>query len=62
MQSMPGEFQLKNLNGQDLWVNDQDTESIEIREQSQVRIRISNIQVRGMELVRCFLACLTLQS
>lgn len=49
---MPAEFQLKHVGGQDLWVNDQDQESVEIRERSQVRIRISNIQVRGMELVR----------
>jgi hypothetical protein len=54
VQNMPDDFLLRNVNNQDIWVSE--AESLEIREDSHVRIRIANIQLQPEKLVRCFLS------
>jgi hypothetical protein len=47
---MPEEFILRSVNNQDVWVSE--TENLEIREDTHVRIRIANIQLQPEKLVR----------
>lgn len=49
---MPEDFLLRNVNGQDVWVSEGETDSVEIKAQSHVRIKIANVQLQPEKLVR----------
>lgn len=48
---MPDDFLLRNVNGQDVWVSEGETDSVEIKAQSHVRIKIANVQLQPEKLV-----------
>lgn len=52
LQNMPEDFLLRNVNGQDVWVSEGETDSVEIKAQSHVRIKIANVQLQPEKLVR----------
>lgn len=52
VQNMPEDFLLRNVNGQDVWVSEGESDSVEIKAQSHVRIRIANVQLQPEKLVR----------
>jgi hypothetical protein len=51
LQNMPEDFLLRNVNGQDVWVSEGESDSVEIKAQSHVRIRIANVQLQPEKLV-----------
>ena len=57
VQNMPEDFLLRNVNGQDVWVSEGETDSVEIKAQSHVRIKIANVQLQPEKLVRRRRAC-----
>jgi protein-arginine kinase len=57
MQNMPEDFLLRNVNGQDVWVSEGETDSVEIKSQSHVRIKIANVQLQPEKLVRLCCPC-----
>jgi hypothetical protein len=58
IQNIPEDFILRNISGQEIWVSEGEMDSVEIKEQSRVRIRIANIQLQAEKLVRATSRCL----